>query len=263
MCTRAVSGIAHYLEREGLPTTVVALLRQHAELLRPPRALAVPFELGRPFGAPNAADFQRRVLIEALSLLERTDGPVLVDFPDGPPEPDADRATWTAPVEAAQNAGDFGDSQARMDAINSEAELLRPMRDQWVSEQGGRHFDRITPLKLDQIIAFIEGFILDRSMQNPLPAYPLKQAVKFSADDLKHFYYQAGLSRAGRITDIELDNWFFGNTLAGDLLLRLKAGLLSSGVEELKLFAERSLVPSHQAHRVPRAFETIQSEERP
>ena len=48
--------------------------------MKPPRALAVPFELGRPFGAPNEVEFQRKVLHNCLELLERESGPVLEDF---------------------------------------------------------------------------------------------------------------------------------------------------------------------------------------
>lgn len=36
--------------------------------------------LGRPFGAPNEPDFQRRVLKMLLALFERRAGPVLEDF---------------------------------------------------------------------------------------------------------------------------------------------------------------------------------------
>ena len=43
----------------------------------------------------------------------------------------------------------------------------------------------------------------------------------------------------------------FGESVAGELLLRLKAALLDSDDEELRSFGERSLVPSHQAHRTP------------
>ena len=46
----------------------------------------MPFELGRPFGVPNDAAFQRRVLIAALKLLDRESGPVLVDYPEDVPE---------------------------------------------------------------------------------------------------------------------------------------------------------------------------------
>ena len=58
-------------------------MRENTERMQLPRFLWVPFELGRPFGAPNEPDFQRRVLRAALALLERDDGPVILeDFPD-------------------------------------------------------------------------------------------------------------------------------------------------------------------------------------
>ena len=250
MCTRAVSGLAHYLERQGLATTVIVLIRDHAALVRPPRALFVPFELGRPFGAPDEPDFQRRVLVDALALLERTDGPLLVDFPDAPPQPAADLADWAPPIAAERRDGD---RDALASAVKSEIESLRPSRDRWVGDHGGRQLDRITPFELDDIVDLIGGYTWDRSTPNPMPAFPPERTVKFAADDLKHFYYQAALSVPGRITDIELDNWFFGETLAGELLLRLKAALLESDDAELRSFGERSLVPSHQAHRTPRA----------
>ncbi len=85
-----MGGLSHYFENEGIPTTSVSLIREHTERLRPPRALAVPFELGRPFGAPGEPDFQRRVLSACLELFVRKTGPVLEDFPDAPPGADAD-----------------------------------------------------------------------------------------------------------------------------------------------------------------------------
>lgn len=41
--------------------------------------------LGRPFGAPNAPEFQRKVLIAVLKLLEAQQGPLLEDFPEDAP----------------------------------------------------------------------------------------------------------------------------------------------------------------------------------
>jgi len=52
-----VCGLAHFFEDEGISTVVIALVREHAEAIRAPRALWVPFELGRPLGAPNEAAF--------------------------------------------------------------------------------------------------------------------------------------------------------------------------------------------------------------
>jgi hypothetical protein len=77
MCNQTVSLIAAELERRGITTVCVILLREVAEKVRPPRALAVPFRHGFPLGAPNDAALQRRVIDSALALLPRTDVPVL------------------------------------------------------------------------------------------------------------------------------------------------------------------------------------------
>lgn len=77
-----MGGLGHYLEDEGIPTTQISLIREHTAAMRPPRALWVPFNLGRPLGAPDDQDLQRRVLTAALSLLEAKHGPVLEGFPE-------------------------------------------------------------------------------------------------------------------------------------------------------------------------------------
>ena len=81
-----MSALGHYIEEEGVPTVAISLVRQQTENTRPPRALWVPFELGRPFGPPNERPFQRRVVLAALRLIERPTGPVILeDFPDDDP----------------------------------------------------------------------------------------------------------------------------------------------------------------------------------
>ena len=81
MCNQAVSLIAAEIEKRGIPTTCVILLREVAEKVRPPRALYVPFRLGYPLGQPHDAEGQRAVARAALGLLEREGpGPVIVDY---------------------------------------------------------------------------------------------------------------------------------------------------------------------------------------
>ena len=72
-----MSAVGHYLEQAGIATVQISLVREHTAALNAPRALWVPFMLGRPFGAPGDSAFQRRVLVSALQLLTRSDGPVL------------------------------------------------------------------------------------------------------------------------------------------------------------------------------------------
>ena len=83
-----MGALAYYLELAGMPTTQISLIREHTEAIRPPRALWVPFMLGRPLGAPNDPEFQTRVLRAALKLLDAPSGPVLEDYPeDAPSDP--------------------------------------------------------------------------------------------------------------------------------------------------------------------------------
>ena len=81
MCTQSVGLVAAALEREGIATVCIALVRHVAERVRPPRALAVPFRFGAPLGETNTADEQRAVLRAALRLLEHPGpAPVLADY---------------------------------------------------------------------------------------------------------------------------------------------------------------------------------------
>ena len=82
MCNQAVCLIAAELERRGIATVAIILLREIAERVRPPRALSVPFPHGYPLGAPNDPEKQRAVMRAALELIERRDiaPPVLVDY---------------------------------------------------------------------------------------------------------------------------------------------------------------------------------------
>ena len=81
-----MGGLGHYFESEGIASTQISLVRVHTENIKPPRALWVPFELGRPFGVPNNSVFQLSVLRKVLGLIEHKKGPVLEDFPEEAPD---------------------------------------------------------------------------------------------------------------------------------------------------------------------------------
>jgi hypothetical protein len=74
--------VAAALERAGISTVAIQLLRQVAKKVRPPRALVVPFRHGYPLNAPNDPPKQLAVLKAALSLLEDqgSNPPALVDY---------------------------------------------------------------------------------------------------------------------------------------------------------------------------------------
>ena len=80
MCVQAVGLIAAEIERCGIATVVVSLLREVTKITKPPRALFVPFPLGFPLGAPRDKELQQRVITAALRLLNRTDAPIFEGF---------------------------------------------------------------------------------------------------------------------------------------------------------------------------------------
>jgi hypothetical protein len=77
-----VSLVAAELERRGIATVAINLLRLAAERVRPPRALFVPYRHGYPLGLPNDPERQLAVIEAALRLLEDPSlaPPALVDF---------------------------------------------------------------------------------------------------------------------------------------------------------------------------------------
>ncbi len=77
--------VAAELERRGISTVVIQLLRLVAQKVRPPRALYVPFQHGYPLDSPNDPQKQHAVLAAALSLLEDRNliPPAIVDYEIG------------------------------------------------------------------------------------------------------------------------------------------------------------------------------------
>jgi D-proline reductase (dithiol) PrdB len=75
LCHQTISLIARALEQSGIPTMTLAVAQDVVESVRPPRAGVYAGELGSVAGLPNYPEHQRRVLDEALRLIEPMDQP--------------------------------------------------------------------------------------------------------------------------------------------------------------------------------------------
>jgi hypothetical protein len=80
MCQQTVCLLQAAIERAGIATVSISLLREVTSALKPPRALFVPFPMGYPLGEPNNSLLQHRIIAAALGLLDRYDVPVLEEF---------------------------------------------------------------------------------------------------------------------------------------------------------------------------------------
>ncbi len=247
-----MSGLAHYLEEEGIPTVAIALIRKHAEEIKPPRALAVPFELGRPLGAPNEPDFQRRVLRELLELLERESGPVLEDFPDDPPGADVEQDGWACPVNFAPPVEDVSDEDLLRQALEQELALLRPWYEESKQNRGGRTNFGVSGAAPEEAIAYIAHVLMAREeSESPFDGdRPAHLVFKQCADDMRYYYMESAIARPdGRASDVEIGNWLWGETTLGKVLVTIRDWAMETEHPGFKALAVTAMVPTHQRHR--------------
>ena len=60
----------------------ISVARDVTEHVKPPRAVFVPFRMGHHFGVPFHRELQRRIILDALGLLETaTESGTIVDLP--------------------------------------------------------------------------------------------------------------------------------------------------------------------------------------
>ena len=248
MCTRAVGGLAHFIEEEGVPTTQISLIRPHTEAIKPPRALWVPFDLGRPLGVPNDARFQKRVLLSVLNLFEESSGPVLRDFPEDAPTAKAADVVWAGPVNLARKKIDLSDPGAMRAAFKKEIVELRAGYKLAVKTQR-RTTVGVSGLEMDQIVDFIGDF-LDSVPANPREDISLAFSLNFAVDDLKAFYYEAAAAQQpGSVspTAEDLDDWFWGETAAAKVLFAVKDRCLKKDDKMMQLLGKILLIPMSQS----------------
>ncbi|MEJ0068274.1 MAG: hypothetical protein WDO24_05585 [Pseudomonadota bacterium] len=160
-----MSALGHYLEEAGVPTVAISLVRPQTERTRPPRALWVPFELGRPFGAPGDAAFQQRVVLAALRLLEAPRGPVLIeDFPDDDPA----RGAGPSLARAARQEHDADRTpDALASALEQEASKLAQLYADATAQQGNRTTVGLSGLSIDAATRYIADYLRGRPVASP------------------------------------------------------------------------------------------------
>jgi hypothetical protein len=74
--------IQRAIEKTGIPTVGVSIVREYTEKVRPPRTVFVKWPFGHPLGEPGNTRQQRAVVLEALKALYTLTTPgEIVDLP--------------------------------------------------------------------------------------------------------------------------------------------------------------------------------------
>jgi hypothetical protein len=230
-----VSALGHYLEEEGLATVAISLIRPKTENSKPPRALWVPFELGRPFGPPSDAAFQRQVLLAALRLLTREDGPVLIeDFADDDPRATPDPA-WDPPfIPAAAVAG--GPAETLAARLEAEILLLQGAYQRWI-ERRQRTTAGLSGLPVADCAGYVAAWLRGMAPASPRAEFSAPLMLRFAIDDVKAYCLEAAATGSARPSSRQLVDWLWNKTAAGAAIHALREACLASADERLKLIA--------------------------
>lgn len=236
-----MSALAHYLEEEGIATVAISLIRPQTENTKPPRALWVPFELGRPFGPPNEPAFQRRVILAALRLLEHETGPVIIeDFPDQDPRAQPDPA-WRPPFIPVTTATGPADSLASR--LEAEIVLLRGAHQRWVA-QHGRTTIGLSGLPIGECARYVADWLRGKAPASQREGFSAPLILRFAVDDLKAYCLEAAGAGAAKPASRQLGDWFWNETAAGAAIHALREALQASEDERLRLITGNFMVPA-------------------
>jgi hypothetical protein len=243
-----VGVLGHFIEEEGLPTAGISLIRMHTEIINPPRALWVPFELGRPLGPPDNAAFQKRVLLALMKMFEEPDGPCLEDFPEDEPETEREPTVLACPVDFTQTTEESGETDQLKAAFHREMLAMRSWYDMAMAKRQ-RTTVGVSGIDLDGLCDFIYAFIEGKEPDNPRDDIPLAYLLKFAVEDLQSYYIEGVTAQPGQgsASGKVLKDWFWRETAAGKVLLALKKVCEASKDDVMNQMGAHFLVPMEVA----------------
>ena len=135
---------------------------------------------------------------------------------------------WTCAVQLP--SVEPADAQEeRLQGVLTELRLLHPWYDEGLKARGrtgfgvsGKAVADVEAMARDIVAASHGVKVAQDGYHHEMPA-----ALKYAADDLKTFYYEAAAAQPGRAPSVdELNDWFFGETrLGSDLMYRLADNL--------------------------------------
>ena len=223
--------LARVFEEAQLTTLTIAMVREHAEKVKAPRALFVPFPFGYALGKPNDPALQHRVIAAAFDLLPREQGPVLGDFPEEETPQMLPQASGVRLVEA----------EVMRDPAD-EVTALRAFYERWVEDHHGRTavgLCGIPQRRWRGMIRFLEAY--SRGETADMPERPaevsLPQFLRYCVDDLKAFFYEARMAQRPNVSEPDLHKWFWGETATGQLVRTIADRMKTSDDPTLKYMA--------------------------
>ena len=227
-----MGALANFIERAGVATTSISLIRPQSERVGPPRALWVPYALGRPLGSAADPDFQKDVMRAAFELLATLTEPTIVDYEVEAPQ-EAEAGQWACPLNLAPDEADV----SLAGRLAAEVERLRP----WSMEtrrHRGRTLFGASGAAEDQVdeVAAALGHVAESGDLTKRPpgavewSHEMPLLVRHLADDVRTFYHEGIASQPGASAPNHdaLNDWIFGGTALGEVLTAVADHLTES-----------------------------------
>ena len=158
-------GLAQIFESQGFSTVLVGFVKEHMEIIKPPRALWLNFPMGRPMGKPNDPEFQKKVIRVAFELLQKSPGPVLEDFPEIIPVKEG-RMSYALPVDLVYKVNQLGDIDKLTDEVNKELSNLMPDYLKAI-DINGRTTVGASEMKISDFVPYISEFAKGNKPKKP------------------------------------------------------------------------------------------------
>jgi hypothetical protein len=223
----------------------ISLIREQSEAVNPPRALWVPFALGRPLGSAGDPDFQKGVIRAALGMLGTATKPTIEDYPLEAPE-EAGPGVWACPVSFAKPIAD-----TIAERLVAEVNRMAP----WALEtrrNRGRTLFGVTgtaPDEFEVLARALGSLAEDGDMTQPPEAgiawhFPMPLLIRHIADDLRTLYHEAVAAQPGpdAPNHAALSAWIFESTALGEALTAVADHLTAAGSSQ-DLIVRGFLIP--------------------
>gem|GEM_PF-54911 len=265
-----MSVIQREIEKAGVATVSLSLVKEFTQKVRPPRALWVPFAFGRPLGAPGNVKVQRKVLTKAFALLKMESGPVLEDFQLDPEDEQLDAQYQTMGKRCGPTGCSldemFADTPAdvfvetayggNFAAVLQEIDTLQSAHQRYRAQRKGRTSigaSGITPEHIAESARAIDAFILKQPVKWAAARLPnhaeLTESlfVRLSIDDLKAFYMEARVEMAPEDGGdaSKTNDWFWLDTWSGRMIIAARDRFVevTDRVKDPNWIVARAIVP--------------------
>jgi hypothetical protein len=135
-------------------------------------------------------------------------------------------------------------------ALKREVGSLRPWYDMAVKKRG-RTTVGVSGLDTDALPDFICAFFDGAFPESPIEDVALPYALNLATDDLKAYYFEAITSQPGQASapSETISDWFYGDTVAGTVMYKLKETLGRSDDRLMKVVGNALIVPTSEANR--------------